>query len=107
MLAPLAALAPSTNRMATVVGSEVRLHVAQREQLRVVVPATIIAQPESSVFLPIRVQPVAEIPGRSFVRVRGLPTTAALTEGHSIAPGVWAVPLHALTELKEIGRAHV
>jgi hypothetical protein len=99
-LAPLGALAPSTNRMATVVGSEVRLHVAQREQLRVVVPATIIAQPESSVFLPIRVQPVAEIPGRSFVRVRGLPATAALTEGHSIAPGVWAVPLHALTELK-------
>jgi hypothetical protein len=99
-LAPLAALPPGTNKMVTVVGSEVRLHVAQRGQLRVVVPNTIIAQPESSVLLPIRVQPVAEIPGRSFVRVRGLPATAALTEGHSIAPGVWAVPLHALTELK-------
>ena len=40
------------------------------------------------------------VPRNSFVRVRGLPPTAALTEGYSIAPGSWAVSLAALPELK-------
>ncbi|MBO0740196.1 MAG: sel1 repeat family protein [Hyphomicrobiaceae bacterium] len=40
------------------------------------------------------------MPRNSFVRVRGLPPTAALTEGYSIAPGSWAVSLAALPELK-------
>jgi len=43
---------------------------------------------------------VDAVPRNSFVRVRGLPPTAALTEGYSIAPGSWAVPLAALPELK-------
>ena len=36
----------------------------------------------------------------SLVRVRGLPATAALSEGHSIAPGAWAVSLSALPGLQ-------
>ena len=40
------------------------------------------------------------MPRNSFVRVRGLPPMAALSEGHSIAPGSWAVPLAALPDLK-------
>jgi hypothetical protein len=40
------------------------------------------------------------VPRNSFVRVRGLPPTAALTEGYSIAPGSWAVAIAALPELK-------
>ena len=44
--------------------------------------------------------PVDAVPRNSFVRVRGLPPTAALTEGYSIAPGSWAVSLAALPELK-------
>jgi hypothetical protein len=47
----------------------------------------------------IRVGPAASIPRNSFVRVRGLPATAALSDGHAIAPGIWAVPLHALAGL--------
>jgi len=43
---------------------------------------------------------VDAVPRNSFVRVRGLPPTAALTEGYSIAPGSWAVSLAALPELK-------
>ena len=40
------------------------------------------------------------MPRNSFVRLRGLPPMAALSEGHSIAPGTWAVSLAALPELK-------
>ena len=40
------------------------------------------------------------LPQGSFVRMRGLPPTVALSEGHSIAPGSWAVPLAALPNLK-------
>ena len=39
------------------------------------------------------------IPRNSFVRFRGLPPTASLSEGHSIAPGAWAVPLNGLPRL--------
>lgn len=70
-----------------------------------VVPAidvanTILAEPATVVPFPIRAGPARAIPRNSFVRVRGLPPMAALTEGYSIAPGSWAVPLQALADLK-------
>ena len=34
------------------------------------------------------------------MRIRGLPPTVALSDGHSIAPGSWAVPIAALPNLK-------
>src|SRR5262249_42600064 len=42
----------------------------------------------------------ALIPANCFVRVRGLPATVALSDGYSIAPGFWAIPLRALPGLK-------
>jgi hypothetical protein len=60
----------------------------------------ITAEPASQTALPIRVGPADAVPARSFLRVRGLPSMAALSEGHSIAPGAWAVPLASLTDLK-------
>lgn len=56
----------------------------------------IAAQPSAQVAFPIR---VAQAPRDSFARVRGLPRTAALSEGHSIGAGAWAVPLNALPTL--------
>ena len=50
--------------------------------------------------LPIRIGPPAAIPRDSFVKVRGLPPTAALSEGHLIAAGSWAIALNALPNLK-------
>ena len=64
------------------------------------VPATITAEAASQAPLAIRIDPSNAIPRNSFVRLRGLPSMAALTEGHSIAPGAWAVPLAALPNLK-------
>ena len=39
------------------------------------------------------------MPRNIYLRLRGLPQTVALTEGHAIAPGVWAVPLSVLPAL--------
>src|SRR6185295_10898385 len=36
----------------------------------------------------------------SFIRIRGLPPTVALSDGYSIAPGSWAVPIAALPSLR-------
>lgn len=74
---------------------------AQTADLPTIAIASMVpAEPATQVAFPIEVGPPTLIPRRSFVRVRGLPTTAALSDGHSIAPGSWAVPLAALPGLK-------
>jgi hypothetical protein len=56
--------------------------------------------PETQAPLAIKIAPAhAVVPG-CFLRVHGLPSTAALSGGHSIAPGAWAVPVSALPNLK-------
>src|SRR5262249_34685964 len=75
-------------------------HAQTGAQPSISLPTAIAAEPASQVVLPIRVAPADLVPRNSFVRVRGLPPTAALTEGYSIAPGSWAVSIAALPELK-------
>jgi hypothetical protein len=60
----------------------------------------ILAEPAVETPLPIQVGPLETIARNSFIRIRGLPPAAALTEGHSIAPGAWAIPIIALPSLK-------
>ncbi|MBX9587850.1 MAG: hypothetical protein K2X43_01005 [Hyphomonadaceae bacterium] len=50
--------------------------------------------------LPIQLAPASQIPRQAFLRIRGLPPTVALSEGHSIAMGAWAVPLAAVPRLQ-------
>jgi hypothetical protein len=64
------------------------------------VAPTINAEPASQTPLQIKVSPTDSLPRNSFLRVRGLPPITALSEGHAIAPGYWAIPLGALPELK-------
>jgi hypothetical protein len=59
----------------------------------------ITAEPATQIPFPIRVGPEASIPRNSFVKVRGLPPMAALSDGHAIAAGAWAIPLQALPGL--------
>jgi hypothetical protein len=66
----------------------------------ITVAATISAEPASETAFGIRVGPADAVPRNSFLRVRGLPPMAALSEGHSIAPGTWAVSLAALPDLR-------
>lgn len=79
-------------------GSYTRL--AQGSQPEIRVPATIVAGPATQVSLPIQVGPPGGVPRSSFIRLRGLPPSVSLTEGHSIAPGSWSVPLNALPSLQ-------
>ena len=75
--------------------------LAQRaEPPRITVAPTIVAAPASQALLPIEVGPPPSLPANSFVRVRGLPLSVSLTDGHAIGPGSWAVPLFGLPMLK-------
>lgn len=66
------------------------------------VPSVVLAEPASETRLVIDIDPAEAAPRGSFVRIRGLPPTAALTDGHAIAPGAWAVPTAALKTLRVI-----
>jgi hypothetical protein len=61
---------------------------------------TILVEPGAETPLPILIGPQETIPKNSFLRLRGLPAAASLTEGHAIALGSWAIPLAALPTLK-------
>lgn len=74
--------------------------LAQSQRASIAVPATIPAEPGGQTDFSIRIGPPDAVPRNSFLRVRGLPPMAALSDGHSIAPGAWAVSLAALPELK-------
>lgn len=79
-----------------------RLQLAQTfgaETPRIAVLSTVVAEPASQMPLQIRIAPTEAIPRNSFLRLRGLPPTASLSEGHSIAPGAWAIPLNGLPRL--------
>ncbi len=71
----------------------------QAQRLAIDAPRLVEAAPVSSVSLAIRIAPVNSLSSRSFVRIRGLPHTVTLSDGFSIAPGAWAVPLVALDSL--------
>ena len=80
----------------------IRLQLAQGNGAtapRIAVLSTVVAQPASQMPLQIRIAPTESIPKNSFLRLRGLPPTASLSEGHSIAPGSWAIPLNGLPRL--------
>jgi hypothetical protein len=75
--------------------------LAQDQAKPVVNVAPVIeAQTAATTALPIQVSPASRIPRQAFLRIRGLPPTIALSEGHSIAVGAWAVPLAALPRLR-------
>lgn len=73
---------------------------AQNARPTVSVGPTISAEPGAQAPLTIRIGPPEDLPKGSFIRIRGLPPTVALSEGHSVAPGSWAVPIAALPNLK-------
>jgi hypothetical protein len=71
----------------------------QTQQPSLAVTKLLRAEPASRVRLPIQVGPAGAPAKNSFIRIRGLPPAAALSDGHAIAAGTWAVPLVALPTL--------
>jgi len=83
-----------------ILADEVGGAYAQQVQPPTVSVAPILrAEPASRVRLSIQVGPPAALAKNSFIRIRGLPPMAALSDGHSIAAGTWAIPLVALPTL--------
>lgn len=95
LLAGMLALAQSPV-MAQSSGSHAGTHVAPQITLSTV----ILAEPGTGTPVAIQVGPEASIAPKSYLRIRGLPGTVALSEGHAIAPGAWAVPLAGLKVLR-------
>lgn len=73
---------------------------AQQGPPNIVVATPLHIEPPAQVALPIQLWPLSAVPPGCFIRLRGLPSTAALSDGHSIAPGAWAVPIAALAKLE-------
>jgi hypothetical protein len=73
-----------------------------RQRPAIGIAATIRAQPAARTSLSIAVGPEDALPRNGYLRIRGLPQTVALTQGHAIAPGVWAIPLSALPMLAAV-----
>jgi len=71
----------------------------QSQHLAISVAPVVQARPASRVRLPIQVAPPDALAKNSFIRIRGLPPAAALSAGHVIAAGAWAVPIDALPTL--------
>jgi hypothetical protein len=72
---------------------------AQQQEFFLNIAPVMLAEPASRSPLPIQVGPQDALIRNSFVRIRGLPTAATLTEGHAISPGAWAIPLAGLASL--------
>jgi len=68
----------------------------------ITIPAKILAPPTARTPLAIAVAPDEGLPRNAYLRIRGLPQAVALSEGHAIAPGVWAIPLSVLPVLAAI-----
>jgi hypothetical protein len=71
-----------------------------RTALVINVGTHILAEPAAETPLPIQVGPADALPKNTFLRIRGLPSAVSLSEGHSIAPGAWAVPFAGLPTLR-------
>jgi hypothetical protein len=75
---------------------------AEQPALSISVASPLRAEQAARVRLPIEIRPRDAVQRNCFVRIRGLPPAAAVSEGHAIAPGAWAVPLTALPTLTVI-----
>ena len=76
------------------------LAMAQQQHAALHVGSEITVEPATAMPLAIQIRPQGSVPKNHFVRIRGLPPAAVLSEGHAISPGAWAVPLVGLPNLK-------
>jgi hypothetical protein len=73
---------------------------AQSSKPAINVATVVLAEPAVETPLPIQIGSAEGMPHQTFVRIRGLPGSVSLSEGHSIAAGSWAIPLSGLPRLR-------
>lgn len=74
--------------------------MAEHGRPSIAVPATLLAAPGDEIALAVEIAGIELLPQKAFLRLRGLPGGATLSEGHLVTPGVWAVPLASLGSLR-------
>jgi hypothetical protein len=79
---------------------------AEAQQASINVAARVTAEPGVRSPLAIRVGPPGALPRNSYLRIRGLPTMASLSDGYVIAPGSWAIPITGVDNLSVLLEAN-
>lgn len=98
-----ALLVPDAGSAQQALETRVKLAQARQEQRIVLrVPSPVQVAPASTTRLPIQITPAGAAESNNFIRIRGLPPSATLSDGHAIGPGSWAVPLNALANLSVV-----
>jgi len=103
VLASVVLLVPDAGSAQQALETRVKLAQARQEQRIVLrVPSPVQVAPASTTRLPIQITPAGAAESNNFIRIRGLPPSATLSDGHAIGPGSWAVPLNALANLSVV-----
>jgi hypothetical protein len=90
--------------IAAVVSAGTRISLAadthdRSQAVSLKLPEVTVAAPGTDAPLAVTVTPASAVPPKSYLRIRGIPASVTLTEGHNIAAGAWAVPLAGLPSL--------
>ena len=72
---------------------------SQTQSVQISSQPILLVEPSVETAFPIQLSDSAQLPKQAFVRIRGLPAAAVLSEGHAIKAGTWAVPLTGLANL--------
>lgn len=73
--------------------------VGQTPDVGINAPKLIHVEPAAESAFPVPIVRAEALPRNVFLRVRGLPPSASLSDGRQIVGGAWAVPLSALSTL--------
>ena len=93
-------LSCSGRRQAAGRAPDAPLKLAQAQGPTIEVVQTLVVEPATDAPLSLQLKTTGRLPPQSFVRIRGLPPAASLSEGHFVRPGVWAVPLSSLSTVR-------
>lgn len=88
--------------MSAPAASQSRVGVAAPTQtvLSIEIGTVVLGEPGAETRLTIGITPMAALPANSFLRIKGLPASVQLTDGHQIAAGAWAIPIDGLAKLR-------
>ena len=74
---------------------------AQTQNIELILAERLLIQPNKETPIAIQIEPSEQLPTDAFVRMRGLPPAATLTQGYRVnKSGTWAVPVKSLMKLR-------
>ncbi len=75
--------------------------LAQNQPIELILAERLLVQANKQTPIAIQIEPSEQLPDEAFVRLRGLPATATLTQGYRVnKKGTWAVPVKSLMKLR-------